>query len=97
MVTTDGLLAQVLREEAGPLVARLSRRYGDFDLAEEAVQSAVVEALSAWRRDGAPDNPAAWLQVAVRPHGPGEVSLEVTNSGAHLEPALAAIAAGKHV
>jgi len=56
----------VLREEAGPLVARLSRRFGDFDLAEEAVQSAVVEALTAWRRSGAPDNPAAWLQVAAQ-------------------------------
>ena len=63
---TDGLLAQVLREEAGPLVARLSRRFGDFDLAEEAVQSAVVEALTGWRRDGPPDNPAAWLQVAAQ-------------------------------
>jgi RNA polymerase sigma factor (sigma-70 family) len=63
---SDGLLAQVLREEAGPLVARLARRYGDFDLAEEAVQSAVVEALTAWRRDGPPDNPAAWLQVAAQ-------------------------------
>ena len=55
-----------LREEAGPLVARLSRRYGDFDLAEEAVQSAVVEALTTWRRDGPPDNPGAWLQVAAQ-------------------------------
>lgn len=64
--TTDGLLAQVLREEAGPLVARLTRRYADFDLAEEAVQSAVLEALTAWRRDGPPDNPAAWLQVAAQ-------------------------------
>jgi RNA polymerase sigma-70 factor (ECF subfamily) len=63
---SDGLLAQVLREEAGPLVARLARRYGAFDLAEEAVQSAVVEALTAWRRDGPPDNPAAWLQVAAQ-------------------------------
>jgi len=63
---TDGLLAQVLRQEAGPLVARLSRRFGDFDLAEEAVQSAVAEALTGWRRDGAPDNPAAWLQVAAQ-------------------------------
>ena len=63
---TDGLLAQVLREEAGPLVARLSRRFGDFDLAEEAVQSAVAEALTGWRRDGPPDNPAAWLQVAAQ-------------------------------
>jgi RNA polymerase sigma-70 factor (ECF subfamily) len=48
------------------LVARLSRRFRDFDLAEEAVQAAVVEALTAWRRDGPPDNPAAWLQVAAR-------------------------------
>jgi predicted RNA polymerase sigma factor len=62
---TDRLLAQVLREEAGPLVTRLSRRFSDFGLAEEAVQSAVVEALTAWRRDGPPDNPAAWLQVAA--------------------------------
>ena len=62
----DRLLAQTLREEAGPLVARLAREFHDFDLAEEAVQGAVVEALEAWRRDGPPDKPAAWLQVAAR-------------------------------
>ncbi len=65
MTTTDDLLARALREEAGPLVARLSRRFGDFDLAEEAVQGAVVEALTSWRRDGPPDRPGAWLQVAA--------------------------------
>jgi RNA polymerase sigma-70 factor (ECF subfamily) len=65
MTTTDGLLAQTLREEAGPLVASLSRRFGDFDLAEEAVQSAVMEALTAWRRDGPPYRPAAWLHTAA--------------------------------
>jgi RNA polymerase sigma-70 factor (ECF subfamily) len=63
---TDRLLAATLREESGLLVARLSRRFGDFDLAEEAVQSAVVEALTAWRRDGPPDRPGAWLQVAAQ-------------------------------
>ena len=47
------------------LVARLARRFGDFDLAEEAVQQAMLEALTAWRRDGPPDNPAAWLQTAA--------------------------------
>jgi RNA polymerase sigma-70 factor (ECF subfamily) len=46
-------------------VASLSRRFGDFDLAEEAVQSAVMEALTGWRRDGAPDRPAAWLHTAA--------------------------------
>lgn len=47
-------------------MAALSRRFGDFDVAEEAVQAALVEALVAWRRDGVPANPAAWLQVAAR-------------------------------
>src|SRR5829696_8461512 len=65
MTTTDDLLARTLREEAGPLVARLTRRFGDFDLAEEAVQGAVVEALTSWRRDGPPDRPGAWLHVAA--------------------------------
>ncbi len=62
----DGLLAGTLREESGLLVARLARQFHDFDLAEEAVQTAVTEALEAWRRDGAPNNPAAWLQTAAR-------------------------------
>ncbi len=62
----DGLLARTLREESGLLVARLARQFRDFDLAEEAVQSAVTEALGSWRRDGPPDNPAAWLQTAAR-------------------------------
>jgi RNA polymerase sigma-70 factor (ECF subfamily) len=62
----DGLLARTLREESGLLVARLARQFHDFDLAEEAVQAAVTEALEAWRRDGPPDNPAAWLQTAAR-------------------------------
>ena len=63
---TDGLLARTLREESGLLVARLARQFHDFDLAEEAVQTAVTEALEAWRRDGPPNNPAAWLQTAAR-------------------------------
>jgi len=45
---------------------RLSRVFGDFTLAEDAVQSAVVEALVAWRRDGVPPNPAGWLTLAAR-------------------------------
>jgi RNA polymerase sigma-70 factor (ECF subfamily) len=63
---SDGLLAHTLREESGVLVARLARQFRDFDLAEEAVQTAVTEALETWRRQGAPDNPAAWLQTAAR-------------------------------
>ena len=39
---------------------------GDFDLAEEAVQDAFVVALERWPRDGAPDNPAAWIIRTAR-------------------------------
>lgn len=56
----------MLREQSGRLVMRLSRAFGDFALAEDAVQSAVVEALVAWRRDGLPPNPAGWLALAAR-------------------------------
>jgi RNA polymerase sigma factor (sigma-70 family) len=47
-------------------VASLQRTIGDFDVAEEAVQEAVVEALRAWRVGGVPDRPGAWLYTAAR-------------------------------
>ncbi len=46
---TDGLLARTLREEAGPLVARLSRRYGDFDLDPENYRN-----YTEWKQAGEP-------------------------------------------
>jgi RNA polymerase sigma-70 factor (ECF subfamily) len=66
VTASDELLATTIREEAGRLVAALFRRFGDFDVAEEAVQGAVVEALSVWRRDGTPDRPGAWLATAAQ-------------------------------
>lgn len=63
---TDRALDDLVRREAGLIVAQLSRRLGDFDLAEEAVQDAIVAALRAWRRDGIPPNPGGWLTLAAR-------------------------------
>lgn len=62
----DQALAAAVRAEAGAIVASLARLVGDFDVAEEAVQDAVVEALRTWRRSGIPNRPGAWLQVAAR-------------------------------
>ncbi len=62
----DRALARTIREEHGVLVGRLHRSFGDFDVAEEAVQQAVVEALTTWRADGVPERPGAWLTVAAR-------------------------------
>lgn len=62
----DAALERIVRGEAGLIVAALARRTGDFDLAEEAMQDAVVRALRTWRRDGVPPNPGAWLTVTAR-------------------------------
>jgi RNA polymerase sigma-70 factor, ECF subfamily len=39
---------------------------GDFDLAEDAVQDAVVVAIETWTRTGVPANPGAWLTTTAR-------------------------------
>lgn len=54
------------RHEAGRLVGALTRFLGDFDVAEEAVQDALAEALARWPADGVPERPAAWLATTAR-------------------------------
>lgn len=60
---------QVFREESGAILATLIRVFGDFDLAEEAMQDAFAEALDHWPRDGIPAKPAAWITTAARRRG----------------------------
>ena len=62
----DAALTTVFREEAGRLTGALVRFLGDFDLAEELVQEAVVEALEHWPASGIPDKPGAWLLTTAR-------------------------------
>ena len=62
----DAVLARIVRQEAGLIVAQLQRRLGNFDIAEEAVQEAIVIALRTWRRDGVPANPGGWLSLTAR-------------------------------
>src|SRR2546426_5127583 len=63
---TDAALTAVFREETGRLTAALVRALGDFDLAEELVQEALLEAVEHWPRDGIPDKPGAWLLTTAR-------------------------------
>ncbi len=63
---SDALLGGVVREEAGRIVATLTRAFGSLDVAEEAVAEAVEEALRAWRERGIPPRPGAWLTQAAR-------------------------------
>jgi DNA-directed RNA polymerase specialized sigma24 family protein len=59
-------LTAVFREEAGRLTASVMRVLGDFDVAEEVVQDAL---LAAWQQgpvDGIPKRPGAWLWTVAR-------------------------------
>jgi RNA polymerase sigma-70 factor, ECF subfamily len=59
-------VARAFREEWATVLATLIRHVGDFQLAEDAVQDAFATAVTAWRRDGVPASPGAWLTVAAR-------------------------------
>jgi RNA polymerase sigma-70 factor (ECF subfamily) len=58
-----GLLQHLFRHSAGRIVSSLTRRLGShrLDVAEEAVQEALVRAMQTWPHKGVPDEPAAWL------------------------------------
>jgi len=57
----------LLRELAPQVLGAVVRRYGHFDLAEDAVQEALIAAAEQWARDGVPGRPRAWLiTVAAR-------------------------------
>ena len=57
----------LLRELVPQVRGAVTRRYGDFGAAEDAVQEALTVAALRWPEDGVPDNPRAWLiQVASR-------------------------------
>lgn len=63
----ESALATLFRRQSGRLVARLAGVVGiaRVDLAEDAVQDALVAALQAWKL-GLPRDPEAWLLAVAR-------------------------------
>jgi RNA polymerase sigma factor (sigma-70 family) len=65
-VTPEEALADAHRHEWGPVLAATVRVTRDLDVAEECVQEAYAQALVAWRDEGVPARPGAWLTTAAR-------------------------------
>ena len=60
-------IAQQLRELAPRVLGAVVRRCTDFGAAEDAVQDAMLAAVTAWPQRGVPANPGGWLfAVACR-------------------------------
>jgi len=65
MAGTD--VESLLRDLAPQVLGAVVRRYGNFDIAEDATQEALLAAAAQWRPDRVPDNPKGWLiTVAAR-------------------------------
>ncbi|MFJ3763529.1 RNA polymerase sigma factor [Streptomyces sp. NPDC004288] len=54
-------IEDLLRTCAPQVLGALVRRYGDFDLCEDAVQEALIAAARQWPGEGVPDNARGWL------------------------------------
>jgi len=52
-------------EEWARVVASLTSRFGDLDIAEEAAAEAFAIAVERWPADGVPPNPGAWLTTTA--------------------------------
>lgn len=55
------IVERAFRQESGRVLATLISKLGDFTLAEDVLQDALVVALMRWSVDGVPRNPGAWL------------------------------------
>ena len=62
----DRAIERCVREEWGRILASLVKRLGDFQLAEDCLQDAVLAAVKTWPVDGLPKSPAGWLISVAR-------------------------------
>ncbi|HEX6758789.1 MAG TPA: sigma-70 family RNA polymerase sigma factor [Propionibacteriaceae bacterium] len=61
MAASTRELEHLLRTEAPQVLGALVRRFGHFDIAEDAVQDALLAAARQWPTHGIPDHPRGWL------------------------------------
>lgn len=77
-MTAAEQVERIFREEHGRVLATLISQFGDFDLAEDALQDALINALKSWEREGIPQNPGAWLTAVAKRRAIDRVRRSVT-------------------
>ena len=66
-MTADPRIEDLLRQLAPQVLGTIVRRFRQFDLAEDAVQEALLTAAVQWEAQGIPESPRGWLvTVAAR-------------------------------
>ncbi|HEY1642966.1 MAG TPA: sigma-70 family RNA polymerase sigma factor [Streptosporangiaceae bacterium] len=75
-------------EEWARVVASLTRRFGDLDVAEEAAAEAFATAVEQWPADGVPPSPGAWLTTTARRKAIDRIRRENKRDGKQKEAQL---------
>ena len=70
------------------VIATLTRRFGDLDVAEEATAEAFATAVERWPADGVPPNPGAWLTTTAVRKAIDRIRRETKRDDKHREAAL---------
>ncbi|MDQ1599190.1 MAG: polymerase sigma-70 factor, subfamily, partial [Actinomycetota bacterium] len=65
VVDVQDAITRAHHEEWARVVAGLTRRFGDLDIAEEAAAEAFAVAVERWPADGVPPNPGAGLTTTA--------------------------------
>src|SRR5512147_216298 len=66
MEQVQDIVERTFHQESGQILATLIGAIGDFSVAEDALQDALVAALQQWPGEGTPRRPAAWLTTIAR-------------------------------
>jgi RNA polymerase sigma-70 factor (ECF subfamily) len=78
-------ITQAHQQEWARVVAALTRRFGDLDLAEEAAAEAFATAVERWPADGVPPSPGAWLTTTASRKAIDRIRREAKRGGKHKE------------
>jgi RNA polymerase sigma-70 factor (ECF subfamily) len=81
-------IERIFRHEYGRAVAVLVRRFGDIDIAEEAVQDAFTAALQRWPASGLPPSPQGWIITTARNRAIDRLRREASRQDRQAQAAL---------
>jgi RNA polymerase sigma-70 factor, ECF subfamily len=81
-------ITRVHHEEWARVIAALTRRFGDLDIAEEAAAEAFATAVERWPADGVPPNPGAWLTTTANRKAIDRIRRESKRDDKHKEARL---------
>ena len=83
MKTMQQVISETFSHEADRILAALIGTVRDFELAEDALQDALLVALERWPADGIPRSPAAWLTTTARHKAIDRLRRETTLARKH--------------